>query len=64
MTFLKGYRTIIFNVATVVAALAELTDLINVVSPEYSSIVLLAVGVANLILRYLTDTPVGVTTTA
>ena len=64
MNFLKGYRTIIFNVATVVAALAELTDLINVVSPEYSSIVLLAVGVANLILRYLTDTPVGVTTTA
>ena len=63
MNFLKGYRTVIFNVATVVASLAELTNLIDVVSPGSGPLVLLAVGVANLVLRYLTTTPVGVSTT-
>lgn len=59
MNFLKGYKTIIFNVATIIAALAEMTDLISVVSPGSESTVLLAVGIANLVLRYLTTTPVG-----
>lgn len=59
MNFLKGYKTIIFNVATIIAALAEMTDLISVVAPGSEATVLLAVGVANLVLRYLTTTPVG-----
>lgn len=60
MNFLKGYRTVLFNAATVVASLAELTHLIDVVAPGSGPLVLLAVGVANLILRYLTTTPIGV----
>jgi hypothetical protein len=60
MNFLKGYRTIIFNAATAIAALAQMTDVINVVSPDSAGLVLLAVGIANLVLRYLTDTAVGV----
>jgi hypothetical protein len=31
---LKGYRTAIFGVAVILAGLGEMTDVINVVSPE------------------------------
>lgn len=56
---LKGYRTAIFNFATIIAALAEVMDVINLVSPDHTGLALLAVGIANLVLRYLTDTPIG-----
>jgi hypothetical protein len=59
MTFLKGYRTIIFNAATILAGLGELSGLINVVAPGSEALVLLVVGFANVVLRYLTDTAVG-----
>jgi hypothetical protein len=59
MTFLKGYRTIIFNAATILAGLGELSGLINVVAPGSEALVLLIVGFANVVLRYLTDTAVG-----
>ncbi len=58
--FLKGYRTILFNIATIIVGLAEYTDLINMIAPEYTPLLLLVVGVSNLVLRYLTDTPMGV----
>jgi hypothetical protein len=63
MNFLKGYRTVLFNLATVLAGLAELTGVISVISPGSEPLVLLVVGVANLVLRYLTDTPLGVAKT-
>ena len=59
MTFLKGYRTVIFNAATILAGIGELSGLIDVVSPGSEPIVMLVVGVANLVLRFLTDTAVG-----
>lgn len=58
--FLKGWRTTIFNIAVILAGLAEYVDIINMIAPEYTPLILLVVGVANLVLRYLTDTPVGV----
>jgi hypothetical protein len=58
--FLKGWKTTIFNIAVILAGLAEYVDLINTLAPEYTPLVLLVVGVANLVLRYLTDTPMGV----
>jgi hypothetical protein len=58
--FLKGWRTTLFNVAVIIAGLAQYVDLINIIAPQYTPLVLLAVGVANLVLRYLTDTPMGV----
>jgi hypothetical protein len=58
--FLKGWKTTIFNIAVILAGLAEYVDLINMIAPEYTPLVLLVVGVANLVLRYLTDTPIGV----
>lgn len=57
--FLKGWKTTIFNIAVILAGLAEYIDLINMIAPEYTPLVLLVVGVANLVLRYLTDTPIG-----
>ena len=62
MAFLKGYRTVIFNVATILAGIGELSGLIDVVSPGSEPIVMLIVGVANLVLRFLTDTAVGAST--
>ena len=59
MAFLKGYRTVIFNVATILAGIGELSGLINVVAPGSEPIVMLVVGFANLVLRFLTDTAVG-----
>jgi hypothetical protein len=59
MNFLKGYRTIIFNVAVILAGLAEVADVISIVAPGSEPLVLLIVGIANLVLRYLTDTKVG-----
>lgn len=57
---LKGYRTAIFGVAVVLAGLGEMTNVINVVSPELGGLVLLLSGIGTLILRYLTTTPIGV----
>jgi hypothetical protein len=62
MDFLKGYKTVIFNSATAAAALAQYTDLVQIVAPEYVPLALLVVGIANLVLRYLTTTPIGVST--
>jgi hypothetical protein len=57
---LQGYRTAIFATAVILAGLGEMTDIINVVSPELGGLVLLLSGIGTLILRYLTTTPIGV----
>jgi hypothetical protein len=57
---LTGYRTVIFAVAVILTGLGEMTDVINVVSPELGGLVLLLSGIGTLILRYLTTTPIGV----
>jgi len=59
MSMLKGYRTIIFGVAVLLAGLGEMVDVINVVSPEFAGLALFLSGIGTLVLRYLTDTPVG-----
>ena len=62
MDFLKGYKTVIFNVLVLIAGLAQITDLVQLVAPEYLPAVTLAVAVANLILRWATDTGIFKTT--
>jgi hypothetical protein len=57
--FLKGYRTVLFNIATILVSVAELTDIINLLAPEYTPVLLLVAGIGNLLLRYLTDTPIA-----
>jgi hypothetical protein len=63
MNFLTGYKTVIFNTATVIAALAQYMDLVQIVAPQSMPLALLVIGVANLVLRYMTTTPIGVSTT-
>jgi hypothetical protein len=60
MDFLKGYRTILFSIAVILAGLGEMIDLINIISPEFGGIALLLSGIGTLTLRYLTTTPIGV----
>jgi hypothetical protein len=60
MNILKGYRTTVIAVATILAGLAEMVGVINVVAPGSEGLVMLIAGVAGLVLRYLTDTPIGV----
>ena len=62
MNFLKGYKTVIFNTVVAVAGLAQLTDLVQLIAPEYLPAVTLAVAVANVILRWGTDTGIFKTT--
>jgi len=61
MTILKGYRTTVIAVATILAGLAEMIGVIDVVVPGSEGLILLIAGIAGLVLRYLTDTPIGVT---
>lgn len=60
MKLLKGYRTTAIAVATVLAGLAEMVGVIDVVAPGSEGLVMLIAGIAGLVLRYLTDTPIGV----
>jgi hypothetical protein len=60
MKILKGYRTTAIAVATILAGLAEMVGVINVVAPDSEGLVMLVAGIAGLVLRYLTDTPIGV----
>jgi len=57
---IKGWRTVAFSVAVMLTGLAELTEAVSIVAPEYTGVLLLLVGIGTLILRYLTDTAVGI----
>lgn len=58
MSKLKGYRTLIINGLTAVATIgALLTGQVS--DPETLKAIILVVAVANAVLRFLTDTPVG-----
>lgn len=48
-----------FSVAVILTGLAELTDAVNLIAPEYTGVLLLLVGIGTLILRYLTNTEIG-----
>lgn len=56
MNVLKGYKTVIFNIAVFVAGLVQILDLVQLVAPEYVPAVTLAVALANVVLRWGTDT--------
>jgi hypothetical protein len=56
MNRLKGWKTVAFNVATMAAALLAWPGLADIVAPQW---IVVATGAANLVLRYLTTTPIG-----
>jgi hypothetical protein len=60
LNFIKGWKTMIFNLSVIIVSLADYVDVINVIAPEYAPLFMLFVGFGNAVLRYFTDTPVGV----
>ena len=63
---MKGYRTIAINAAVIaVPAVVEVMQFLNVfdwhsiLPPDYAPIVIMFVGVANILLRFVTNTKVG-----
>lgn len=56
---MKGYRTILFNLAALVVAIASLPEVAALIPPEYMPQFMLSVAVGNMILRTVTTTPVG-----
>ncbi len=56
---LKGWKTILFNIASAVFGVLELSDLTDIVPPEYQGIVVTLVSVVNIFLRMNTNTPIG-----
>ena len=59
MTFLKGWRTIAFNVLTGALLLASLPEFIAVLPSEWVPWVALFNVLGNMGLRYITTTPMG-----
>lgn len=59
MNFLKGYKTVIFNLAAIAAALVSLLPQLQAyMSPTLYAQAMLGVGVSNLVLRFVTNSPV------
>ncbi len=56
---LKGWRTVIINILLSILPVLQLTELRNVIAPEYLPWYALAVAVINVWLRQLTTTPLG-----
>jgi hypothetical protein len=56
---MKGYRTIGLNVAAAVVGALMTTDWLSVADPKTAGLVVGGLGVANTVLRFLTDGPVG-----
>lgn len=57
--FGRGYKTIVYSVALMLAGLGEYLDIITLLSPESAGLVLFLSGLGTLILRYLTNTPIA-----
>ena len=56
---MKGYRTVAFNVLSMMVPILSLPEFHGVVPVEYLPFWMLFVAVANVTLRMITTTPVG-----
>lgn len=56
---LKGYKTLILNAAVALLGVAQGFDWVGVAGGEKAGWVMTGIGIANMILRSLTNTPVG-----
>lgn len=56
---LKGWRTIIFNVASAIIPIMELTEVRDVMPDEWMQWYMLAVALGNMYLRARTTSPLG-----
>lgn len=58
---LKGYRTLLVNVAMAIMPILEMSEILDVLPQEYEAPYALFIAVANLYLRSITNTPMGQT---
>jgi hypothetical protein len=56
---MKGYRTLALNVGAAVVGALMSTDWVAVADPRVAGLVVAGLGLANTVLRFLTDGPVG-----
>lgn len=56
---MKGYKTLIFNAAVAAFGTLDATVLGGVIPTEYLPTVIAVIGAVNMILRALTNTPLG-----
>lgn len=59
MEFLKGYKTVIFNILAIIFGAIEAGDFTNIIPDSYEGFVLSIVGIINIWLRANTNTPIG-----
>lgn len=52
----KGYKTFLFNLATTVIALSQVTGFVQLIPAIYMPHFLLIVAIANIVLRWTTTT--------
>ncbi len=56
---MKGWKTVIFNIAAAILPALEAIDMTDVLGSEGMSIYALVITIANVVLRFFTKTPVG-----
>ena len=56
---MKGWRTLAVNAALALVGVAEAADWTNLLGEGAAGYVVMAIGVANMLLRAMTNTPVG-----
>lgn len=57
---LKGWRTLVFNSAVAVVGVLQASGLHEVLPPQYVAPAMAVVGLVNIWLRSMTNTPMGV----
>ncbi len=61
---MKGYRTVTLNVGAAVLGALMSTDWAGLADPRTAGLVVTGLGIANTVLRFFTDGPIGGGTTA
>ena len=56
---MKGYRTLTLNLAAAFLGVLIATDWTEIVTPATAGVVVTLLGLANTVLRFFTDGPVG-----
>lgn len=54
---LKGWKTILFNLAIAAVGVLQAVDWIDVLGSERAGVAVTAIGIVGTVLRFLTDTP-------
>lgn len=56
---MKGYRTLTLNLAAALGGVLMATDWTTVADPKTAGLIVTGLGLANTVLRFFTDGPVG-----